>query len=74
MRCFVCQRYNNGGRRGSFYFLVHERKTEKRITFLFEKNADSSLGRKEEILTTLIKREELERKEEEERESLAILR
>ena len=53
-------------RRGSFYFLVHERK--KNWSFFCEKNADSSLEEKKKIFTALIKREELERKEEEERE------
>jgi hypothetical protein len=52
---------------------VHER---KKNYFFCEKNADSSLEEKKKIFTALGKREELERKEEEEREreSLAILR
>ena len=37
----VCQRYTNGGRRGSFFSETGEKKELN--YFFFEKNADSSL-------------------------------
>ena len=76
-----CQRYTNGGRRGSFSFVARrERKRKRKKIFIlfFEKNADSwtllDSHRRRRKSRTHIKREESERKEEEERESLASLR
>jgi hypothetical protein len=68
MRCVcVCQRYTNGGRRGSFLSETGEKK-ELNYVFFRKKCRFFVKGRKEEHRTTLVKRDESERKEEEERE------